>query len=193
MTTPQRFTATPLALPDVLLISGRRFTDDRGYFFETFRRNDFAQIGIDAAFVQENMSKSTLRGTVRGLHFQAPPYAQAKLVRVLCGAIFDVAVDIRKGSPQYGAWCGATLTAESGEQLYVPHGFAHGFFCLEDNTVVSYKVDNYYDRPSEGGIIWDDPDLGIAWPKDAGEAVLSEKDTKLPRFAQSQSPFTFKG
>lgn len=195
MTTPlpPRFTATPLDLPEVLLIGGTTFPDDRGYFAETFRKADFAALGIGCDFVQENMSKSAARGTVRGLHFQSPPHAQAKLVRVLSGVIFDVAVDIRKGSPRYGQWCGATLGAEDGAQLFVPRGFAHAFCCLADNTVVAYKVDNYYDRASEGGIIWDDPGLGIDWPIKASEAKLSAKDKAFPGFAEFVSPFVFEG
>lgn len=188
-----RFKPVPLALPEVLLVSGPIFSDDRGHFSETFRRNDFAALGIDCDFVQENMSRSASRGTVRGLHFQAPPHAQAKLVQVVRGAIFDVAVDIRKGSPRFGQWCGATLTADKNEHFFVPRGFAHGFCCLEGNTVVAYKVDNYYDRPTEGGIIWNDADLAIKWPIGPGEGLLSEKDTKLPRFADFVSPFVFEG
>jgi len=190
---PSRFKATALTLPEVLLVSGPTFSDGRGHFSETFRANDFAALGIGCDFVQENMSRSASRGTVRGLHFQASPHAQAKLVQVMSGAIFDVAVDIRKGSPRFGQWCGATLTADKNEHFFVPRGFAHGFCCLEDDTVVAYKVDNYYDRASEGGIIWDDPDIAITWPIGTGEGLLSDKDTKLPRFADFVSPFEFEG
>lgn len=188
---PPRFKAVALTLPEVLLVRGPTFFDERGHFSETFRKSDFAVLGIGCDFVQENMSRSGSRGTVRGLHFQAPPHAQAKLVQVVSGAIFDVAVDIRKGSPRFGQWCGAKLTAEENEQFFVPRGFAHGFCCLEDNTVVAYKVDNYYDRASEGGMIWDDPDLAIQWPITTGEGLLSEKDMRLPRFADFVSPFAF--
>ena len=190
---PTRFKAVALTLPEVLLVSGPKYPDERGYFSETFRKNDFSALGIGCDFVQENASKSTRRGTIRALHFQAPPHAQAKLVRALSGAIFDVAVDIRKGSPRFGRWCGATLTAEGGEQLYVPRGFAHGFCCLADNAIVAYKVDNYYDRSSEGGIIWNDSDIAIDWPIGASEAMLSEKDKKLPRLSGFVSPFKFEG
>lgn len=186
-----RFTTQAQSLPEVLLVRGPTFFDERGHFSETFRESDFAALGIGCDFVQENMSRSASRGTVRGLHFQAPPHAQAKLVQVVSGAIFDVAVDIRKGSPRFGQWCGAKLTAEENEHFFVPRGFAHGFCCLEDNTVVAYKVDNYYDRASEGGMIWDDPDLAIQWPIATGEGLLSEKDMRLPRFADFVSPFEF--
>jgi dTDP-4-dehydrorhamnose 3,5-epimerase len=190
---PSKFKVTALALPEVLLVSGPTFFDGRGHFSETFRKNDFAALGIGCDFVQENMSRSAGRGTVRGLHFQGPPHAQAKLVQVVSGAIYDVAVDIRKGSPRFGQWCGATLKADNNEHFFVPRGFAHGFCCLEDNTIVAYKVDNYYDRDSEGGIIWDDADLAIKWPIGVGEPLLSDKDAKLPRFAEFVSPFVFEG
>ncbi len=139
-----------------------------------------ADAGVDADFVQDNQAFNARRGTVRGLHFQAAPHPQAKLVRVLKGAIFDVAVDVRQGSPTYGQWAGATLTAEGGEQLFVPRGFAHGYCTLTDDTELFYKVDGLYAPQTEGGLIWNDPDLGIAWPIE-GEAILSEKDKVLPR------------
>ena len=188
-----RFKTQAQALPEVLLVRGPTFFDGRGHFSETFRKADFAALGIGCDFVQENMSKSASRGTVRGLHFQAPPHAQAKLVQVVSGAIFDVAVDIRKGSPRFGRWCGATLTAGENAHFFVPRGFAHGFCCLEDDTVVAYKVDNYYDRASEGGIIWDDADLAITWPIGTDEGLLSDKDMTLPRFSDFKSPFVFEG
>ena len=128
-------------------------------------------------------------GTVRGLHFQAPPQAQAKLVHVLRGSVFDVAVDLRRGSPTYGKWCGATLTAAGGEQLFVPHGFAHGYCTLEKDAVVAYKVDGYYAPDLEGGIRWDDAEIGVAWPVAMGRAIVSEKDGRLPVFAALKSPF----
>ena len=182
---------TPLALPEVILVTPRRFGDGRGYFCETYVKPRFEAAGIVADFIQDNESLSATPGTVRGLHMQAPPFAQAKLVRVLKGAIFDVAVDVRKGSPTYGKWVGAKLTAEKGEQLFVPQGFAHGFATLAPDTHVAYKVDGLYDRQSERGIAWNDPDLAIDWGITADAAVLSDKDKVLPRFKDFDSPFTF--
>jgi dTDP-4-dehydrorhamnose 3,5-epimerase len=127
------------------------------------------------------------------LHFQKPPHAQAKLVRVMRGAIFDVAVDIRRDSPSFGNWCAATLSAINDEEIFVPHGFAHGFCTLEDGTEVAYKVDNYYAAESEGGIIWNDPRIGIKWPIEPHEAVLSHKDAALPQLAASNAPFEYNG
>jgi dTDP-4-dehydrorhamnose 3,5-epimerase len=173
-------TITPLALPELLLITPKRHGDARGWFAETWSRRAMADAGVDADFVQDNQAFNARRGTVRGLHFQAAPHPQAKLVRVLKGAIFDVAVDVRQGSPTYGQWAGATLTAEGGEQLFVPRGFAHGYCTLTDDTELFYKVDGLYAPQTEGGLIWNDPDLGIAWPIE-GEAILSEKDKVLPR------------
>ena len=175
----------------VLVIEPRVFGDARGYFFESFNARDFAaQTGVDVHFVQDNESRSC-HGVVRGLHFQAPPAAQAKLVRVLKGAIFDVAVDIRLGSPSYGRWCAATLTAEGAEQLYVPRGFAHGFCTLEPGTEVVYKVDGSYAPETEGGIAWNDPGLAIDWPVTVAEAQLSGKDAILPGFTGFVSPFRY--
>ncbi|MFG1344745.1 dTDP-4-dehydrorhamnose 3,5-epimerase [Xanthobacter autotrophicus DSM 431] len=182
---------TPLALPDVVLATPKRHGDARGYFSETYVKPLYAANGIAADFVQDNESLSELAGTVRGLHMQAPPFAQAKLVRVLAGAIFDVAVDVRKGSPTYGQWVGARLTAEGGEQLYVPHGFAHGFCTLAPATRVAYKVDAVYDKASERGIIWDDPDLAIDWTFGHGDRILSDKDRLLPRLKDFDSPFVY--
>jgi dTDP-4-dehydrorhamnose 3,5-epimerase len=173
-------TITPLALPELLLITPRRHGDARGWFSETWSRRAFAEAGLDVDFVQDNQAFSARKGTVRGLHFQTAPNAQAKLVRVLRGAIFDVAVDVRPGSATFGQWAGATLTAEVGEQLFVPRGFAHGYCTLIDDTELVYKVDGLYSPANEGGMIWNDPDVGIAWPFD-GEAVLSDKDQVLPR------------
>ncbi|HEY8615109.1 dTDP-4-dehydrorhamnose 3,5-epimerase [Phenylobacterium sp.] len=173
-------TITPLALPELLLITPKRHGDARGWFAETWSRRAMAEAGVDADFVQDNQAFNARRGTVRGLHFQAAPHPQAKLVRVLKGAIFDVAVDVRPGSPTFGQWAGATLTAEGGEQLFVPRGFAHGYCTLVDDTELFYKVDGLYAPQTEGGVIWNDPDVGIAWPID-GEPVLSDKDKVLPR------------
>lgn len=187
----ESFSVTPLAIPDVLLVQPRKFADHRGYFVETFSRREFAGLGMANDFVQDNQSFSRRQGTVRGLHFQLPPHPQAKLVRVLKGAVYDVAVDLRSGSPTFGRWCGVTLTSEKGDQLFVPRGFAHAFCTLEANTEVAYKVDAYFAPECDAGLIWDDPDIGIDWPIPANEAVLSEKDTKLSRLAEFQSPFIY--
>lgn len=176
---------TPLAIPDVLLITPRRHGDARGWFSETWSRRAFEAAGLAFDFVQDNQAFSARRGTVRGLHFQRPPNAQAKLVRALKGAIYDVAVDIRAGSPTYGRWVGATLTAEGGEQLLVPRGFAHGYCTLVDDTELFYKVDGPYAPADEGGLLWNDPALGIDWPVAAEDAVLSEKDRVLPVLADA--------
>lgn len=170
---------TPLDIGEVLLIRPRRFGDDRGWFEETWNKKTLSAKGLDVDFVQDNQSLSRAVGTIRGLHFQAPPFAQAKLVRVAQGRVFDVAVDIRKSSPTYGRWVGAELSAENGAQLFVPRGFAHAFVTREPDTVVCYKVDGFYDKASEGGIRFDDPDLAIDWGIPAGEAVLSQKDLEL--------------
>jgi dTDP-4-dehydrorhamnose 3,5-epimerase len=174
-------TVTPLAdLPEVLLITPKRFGDARGWFSETWSRKAMAEAGVDTEFVQDNQAFNARKGTLRGLHFQKAPHAQGKLVRVLHGAIFDVAVDVRPGSATYGKWVGATLTAEGGEQLWVPRGFAHGYVTLVDDTMLFYKVDGLYAPQTEGGVAWNDPDLAIAWPLE-GEPVLSDKDRVLPR------------
>lgn len=173
-------TITPLAIPEVLLITPKRHGDARGWFAETWSRRTLAAAGIDADFVQDNQAFNAKKGTVRGLHFQTAPHAQAKLVRVLRGAILDVAVDVRAGSPTFGQWVSAELTAERGEQLFVPRGFAHGYSTLTDDCELAYKVDGLYAPQTEGGVIWNDPDLGIHWRVE-GEAVLSDKDQVLPR------------
>ena len=173
-------TITPLAIPDVLLITPKRHGDARGWFAETWSRKAMAGTGADAQFVQDNQAFSAARGTLRGLHFQKAPHAQGKLVRVLRGAIFDVAVDVRPGSPTYGQWVGATLTAEAGEQLWVPRGVAHGYMTTAPDTELFYKVDGDYAPSLEGGLIWNDPDIAIAWPLDV-EPLLSDKDRRLPR------------
>lgn len=174
-------TITPLALPEVLLIMPKRHGDARGWFAETWSRKTLAEAGIDADFVQDNQAFNARRGTVRGLHFQQAPHPQAKLIRVLRGAITDVAVDIRPGSATFGQWVSARLTAEGGEQLFVPRGFAHGYATLVDDTELFYKVDGLYAPQTEGGVIWNDPDLGIDWGVSADEVILSEKDKILPR------------
>lgn len=186
-----KFAFEPLAIPAVVLVRPKKFGDARGYFMETYSAEAFAAAGIGAVFVQDNQSLSGPRGVVRGLHFQAPPVPQAKLVRVLKGSIFDVAVDLRLGSPSYGKWCGATLSADGAEQLFVPHGFAHGFCTLEPDTEVAYKVDGLYAPQCEGGLAWNDPVLAIDWPLTAGEAQLSGRDAALPAFAGFASPFRY--
>jgi dTDP-4-dehydrorhamnose 3,5-epimerase len=183
-------TATPLAIPDLLLVVPRRFGDERGYFVETWNAGKYAALGIGTAFVQDNQSLSALPGTVRGLHFQVPPEPQAKLVRVLRGSVMDVAVDLRRGSPTYGRWCSVTLTAARGEQLFIPRGFAHGFCTLEADTEVAYKVDGYYAPECDAGIFWNDPGIGIAWPVDPAAATLSARDRTLPLLRDFASPFT---
>jgi len=174
------FSVTRLKIADVFLITSDKYSDNRGYFTETYSRAPFLSAGISADFIQDNQSLSLKPGTLRGLHFQREPAVQAKLVRVLQGSIYDVAVDIRPQSPTYGHWCGATLTADGGEQLFVPRGFAHGFVTLESNTMVSYKVDAPYMREAEGGIRWNDPLLKIDWPLPAAGPILAERDNQLP-------------
>lgn len=180
-------------IPGVLLLKPRCFPDARGYFVETYNARAAREAGLAAEFVQDNQALSLKRGTVRALHFQLPPKAQAKLVRVIRGSVYDVAVDLRAGSPHYGRWVSATLTAQGGEQIFVPRGFAHGYCTLEADTEVAYKVDDYYAPECERGLVWDDPTLGIAWPVAAADAVLSDKDRKLPRFADFDSPFRYDG
>jgi dTDP-4-dehydrorhamnose 3,5-epimerase len=171
-----------LEIPDVLIIRPRRFGDERGWFEETWNARRLADAGLHLDFVQDNQSLSVSAGTVRGLHFQAPPHAQAKLVRVVRGAVLDVAVDIRRSSPTYGRWVCAELTEDNGAQILVPRGFAHGFVTRTPDTVVCYKVDGYYDKQSEGGIRFDDTDLAVDWGIDPADAVLSQKDEVLPAF-----------
>ena len=170
----------PLSLSGVRLIRAKRYPDPRGYFAETYVRRDFAAAGIGQEFVQDNQSGSSARGTVRGLHFQIPPFAQAKLVRVLRGRILDVVVDLRRASPSYGRHLAVELGADTGDQLYVPAGFAHGFCTLVADTEVLYKVDAVYSAEHERGVNWADPALGIAWPVSEADAVLSAKDAALP-------------
>ena len=182
--------AERLSLDGVLLVKPRRFADSRGYFVETYNKRTFADVPVET-FVQDNQSLSTQRGTIRGLHFQLAPEPQAKLVRVLAGAVFDVAVDLREGSATFGQWCGATLTAAEGEQLFIPVGFAHAFCTLEPDTMVVYKVDGFYNKAAEGGLRWDDPDIGIDWPIPAAEIMVSDKDAALPRLRDAARPFRF--
>jgi dTDP-4-dehydrorhamnose 3,5-epimerase len=180
----------PFELQGIFLCRLKKFADPRGYFMETYNQRAYAEAGIACVFVQDNQSLSVRRGTIRGLHFQIPPEPQNKLVRVLRGSIFDVAVDLRRSSATYGRSCAATLTADGGEQLFVPAGFAHGFLALEPDTEVAYKTDRFYAPACDAGIRWNDPDLGIAWPVDPADVTVSDKDAKLPGFRTFASPFT---
>jgi len=179
-----------LAIPEVIEIVPPKFGDARGFFSETFKQIDLVANGIAIDWMQDNQSFSAAVGTVRGLHLQAPPFAQDKLIRVLKGAIFDVAVDIRKGSPSYGQWVGLELSAEKWNQLLVPKGFAHGFMTLTPDTEVMYKVSAPYSPQSEAAIAWDDPDLAISWP-DVGAVELSAKDRVAPTFALHEPVFSY--
>jgi len=181
------------ALPGVLILTPRRFGDARGFFSESWNRETLAARGIALDFVQDNHSLSARAGTVRGLHFQAPPRAQAKLVRCGRGRLFDVAVDLRRGSPTYGRWAGAELTFENGRQLLVPAGFGHGFATLEDATEVIYKCSDIYAPETEGALRFDDPELAIDWGIDPAAAVLSEKDAAAPFLRDFASPFVWEG
>ena len=178
-------------IADTLLLSPRCFSDERGFFSETWNKKRFEKAGVTVAFVQDNHSLSKPAGTVRGLHFQTPPHAQDKLVRVVRGRIYDVAVDIRIGSPTYGKWIGYELSAENAKQLFIPKGFLHGFVTLEPNTEVIYKCSDYYAPECDGSVRFDDPDLAIDWGIDESEATLSEKDSKAQSFSEFVSPFTY--
>ncbi|SES73441.1 dTDP-4-dehydrorhamnose 3,5-epimerase [Oceanicella actignis] len=183
-----------LGLPGLKLIRPRRFADARGWFSETWNARAMAAAGLAHDFVQDNHSFSAAAGTLRGLHYQAPPAAQTKLVRCVAGAIWDVAVDVRRGSPTFGRWAAAVLSAENGAQLLAPRGFLHGFLTLTPKAEVIYKVDAHYDAACDGAVAWDDPDLAIAWPlAEAGVTapILSDKDAAAPRMAQFASPFVY--
>ena len=176
----------PLDLDGVLEISPRKFGDDRGFFSETYNAKSFAGAGIDLKFVQDNHFYSAAKGVVRGLHYQLPPFAQDKLVRVIRGTILDVAVDIRKRSPTFGKWVALEVSADKWNQILVPKGFAHGFMTLADNTEVIYKVTNYYSPEHDRSIRFDDPAIGIDWPLPSSGVQLSEKDQKAPLFADAE-------
>jgi dTDP-4-dehydrorhamnose 3,5-epimerase len=171
------------SIPDVKLVTPQRFSDHRGFFCQTYNQQQFADAGITADFVQDNHSLSLAAGTVRGLHFQIPPFAQVKLVRVVRGCILDVVVDLRRSSPTYGRHVAVELSADNGHQLLVPMGFAHGFCTIEPNTEVAYKVSAYYSAAHDHGLRFDDPELAIAWPVRAAEAILSDKDRSNPQLA----------
>ena len=174
------------------VITPRRLGDDRGWFSETYNARVLAEHGIVNLFCQDNQSLTRVAGTLRGLHFQRPPHAQAKLVRCLAGRIFDVAVDVRRGSPTFGQWTGIELSAENGRQLFIPAGYAHGFLTLEPGCMVGYKVDDFYVAECDTGIIWNDPDIGIEWPIQ-GTPQLSPKDETLPRLAALDVDFGYDG
>ena len=178
------------AIDGVVIIEPRLFKDERGYFFESFSQKEFEEKVCKTVFVQDNEIKSSY-GVLRGLHFQKPPFAQSKLVRVVRGAVLDVAVDIRKGSPTFGKHVAVELTAENHRQFFIPRGFAHGFSVLSQEVVFQYKCDNYYAPQSEGALAWDDPDLGIDWRIPAAEIVLSKKDKAHPRLKDADGLFDY--
>ena len=179
------------SIPAVKVLAPKQYGDRRGFFSEVYNRRALAEAGIEIEFVQDNHSLSAERGTVRGLHFQTPPFAQDKLVRVVRGSVFDVAVDLRRGSPSYGRHVSAVLSAEAWNQLLVPVGFAHGFMTLEPDTEVLYKVSDYYAPEHDKGLFWNDPALAIPWPLDTGAAILSPKDDDLPGLGEIDSPFSY--
>jgi dTDP-4-dehydrorhamnose 3,5-epimerase len=180
-----------LSIPDVKILEPERFGDQRGFFSETYNRRALAKWGIELEFVQDNHSLSRSSGTIRGLHYQSPPFAQDKLVRVSRGSILDVAVDLRQGSPTYGKHVAAVISAKAWNQVLVPIGFAHGFCTLEADTEIIYKVTNYYSPEHDHGVLWKDPALGIKWPVSEERAVLSSKDRCLPGLSEIVSPFAY--
>ena len=179
-------TLTKTSIEGVVILEPKVFGDDRGYFMETYNKDDFEKLGLHYDFVQDNQSKSK-KGVLRGLHFQKT-HPQAKLVRVLEGEVFDVAVDLRKGSPTYGKWEGVILSGENKKMFMIPRGFAHGFVVLSETAVFTYKCDDVYHPEDEGGICWNDPAIGVKWPYE-GEPLLSDKDTKHPPFKESRIEF----
>ena len=192
VTTKGNFNFIETKIKDLYIIEPKVFGDDRGYFIETYNRRDFVEAGLDMIFVQDNESKSK-KGVLRGMHFQTK-FTQGKLVRVTQGEVYDVAVDLRKGSPTYGEWEGILLSAENKKQFYVPEGFAHGFLVLSDEAVFNYKCTNLYSPEYDGGLLWNDPDVGIKWPLEGiDEIILSEKDKKQPRLNELDLPFIYKG
>lgn len=184
---------TQTDLPGVLILTPLRFADARGFFSESWNQRVMETAGIEIAFVQDNHSLSRDVGTVRGLHFQSPPHAQAKLVRCGRGALYDVAVDVRRGSPSYGKWVGVELSADNGRQLLIPAGFLHGFVTREPDTEVIYKCSDFYAPECDGAVRYDDPDLGIDWGIEASAAVLSDKDRAAQSFAAFDTPFVWEG
>jgi len=183
-----KFNFTKTSIDGVIIIEPTVFGDERGYFMETYQKEEFKQLGLDVDFVQDNQSSSH-KGVLRGLHFQYTQ-PQGKLVRVISGEVFDVAVDLRKNSPTYGKWEGVTLSADNKKQFYIPPGFAHGFVVLSDSAEFTYKCTDYYKADDEGGIQWDDPEIGINWPiDDIDEIILSEKDKKWKPLSQTKTDF----
>lgn len=179
------------SLPGLKIITPQRYSDHRGFFSESWNARTLKGQGVEAEFVQDNHSLSVQAGTVRGLHFQAPPHAQAKLVRCGRGKLFDVAVDIRKGSPTYGQWFGTELSFANGRQLFIPEGFLHGFVTREADTEIIYKCTDYYASDCDGAVRWNDPAIGINWEIDAEEPVLSDKDAGAPLLEKFRTPFTY--
>ncbi|MEL6201169.1 MAG: dTDP-4-dehydrorhamnose 3,5-epimerase [Pseudomonadota bacterium] len=184
-------TVTETSLPGVVEIVPQRFGDERGFFSETFNPRSLAEHGISIDIVQDNHSMSRAVGVLRGLHYQLPPFEQAKLVRVTRGSVYDVAVDIRKGSPTYGKWVGLELSADKWNQLLVPAGFAHGFITLEPDTEMMYKVSSFYSREHDRAIRFDDPSIGVDWPMDASQVIVSEKDANAPLLADADNTFHY--
>lgn len=182
------FNFKQLSLPEVILVEPKVWGDERGFFVETYKQSDFAAAGIEECFVQDNLSRSS-KGVLRGLHYQKKPKAQGKLIRCHRGSIFDVAVDIRKGSPTYAKWVGVELSEENGLLLYVPEGFAHGFVVLSDYADLFYKCTEEYSPENDAGIIWNDPAINISWPVEAPQ--LSPKDSRLPLLAEADNNFEF--
>jgi len=178
----------PADLPGIMVIQPRVFEDERGYFFEKFRKNAFLKAGLPGHFVQDNQSRS-VRGVVRGLHYQLAPYSQAKLVHVISGEIWDVAVDLRQDSSTFGKWFGELLNDKNHRHMYIPRGFAHGFAVLSETAVVEYKCDQYYHPASERGIFYNDPALAIDWKLDPTEVIISAKDKRLPLFSEAEMNF----
>lgn len=178
------------SIKGLVVLTPRVFKDNRGYFYESYNQRTWKEAGIETDFVQDNESFST-QNTLRGLHYQKPPFAQAKLVRVLEGTVWDVAVDLRKSSPTFGQWFGVELSAENKKQFYIPRGFAHGFSVLTPTAKFAYKCDNFYNKESEGAIRFDDPELAIDWKIDLTQAVLSEKDLKNPLFERYKEAVVF--
>jgi len=183
-----KFNLIPLEIPDLLLIEPTAFGDQRGFFMETYNRREFEKLGLKDDFVQDNHSRS-VKGVIRGLHYQLRERAQAKLVRVIRGEIFDVAVDLREGSPYFGKWVGVRLSAENRLMLYIPEGFAHGFAVLSEEAEVLYKTSDFYSPQHERGIIWNDPEIGISWP--VQNPILSEKDRHWPPLREAERNFLY--
>lgn len=184
------FTFEKGPLDGVMIITPRMFPDGRGFFMETFKKSDFTAAGVTAEFVQDNHSSSA-KGVVRGLHYQKAPHAQGKLIRATRGVLYDVMVDIRQGSPTYGEWFGIELSAENRKMVYIPPGFAHGFVALSDTVEFLYKVTSEFNKESEAGIMWNDPEVGIKWP--VTDPILSEKDAILPPLSRADNNFQYQG